>query len=245
MEIESGATVVILGRSGVGKSVLLKQIIGMEYPDKGEIEIDDVVVTKMTQAERYKKIRNIGMLFQGAALFDSMTVGENTAFFLREHGDPKTGLKMTDKEMRKKASEALEMVDLAGTENKLPSDLSGGMRKRAGLARMIVYQPTIKLFDEPTTGLDPITAMQINNLIVKTQNEMQGTSIIVTHDLRSADEITRHPQDRLAFHHEGKILYYAPKEEFFKIKDPILEEFFKNATFDPNITLKRSRESNG
>jgi phospholipid/cholesterol/gamma-HCH transport system ATP-binding protein len=237
LDVNTGETLVILGRSGVGKSVLLKQIIGMEYPDEGSIDIDGLDITKLTQYDRYKKVRNIGMLFQGAALFDSMNVGENTAFFLKQHGDPLTGKPLAESEIKKRSSEALKMVGLEGTESKMPSDLSGGMRKRAALARLIVYRPTILLYDEPTTGLDPITAMQINELIVKTQGELKGTSIVVTHDIRSACEVG----DRIAFHHDGKIQHIASKEDFFKIDDPLLKGFFDNAILTPEIIYSRHK----
>lgn len=219
LEVYEGETVVILGRSGVGKSVLLKQIIGIEKPDRGYVEISGEKVAGMPEYRSGKKNLRIGMLFQGSALFDSMTVGENTAFFLRQHEN------LSEKEIKQRVEETLEMVGLAGTQNKMPSDLSGGMRKRAALARVVVYRPSIILYDEPTTGLDPMTAMQINELINKTQQELKATSIVVTHDIRSALEVG----DRLAFHYEGKIAQIAPKYEFFKIDDPIIHSFFENA----------------
>ena len=229
LDVNQGETLVILGRSGVGKSVLLKQIIGIETPDQGYVDVEGVRIADIKRRDRSPIIRSMGMLFQGAALFDSLSVGENTAFNLRQHVDPKTNAFLSEHEIQKRVKEALEMVDLAGTENKMPSDLSGGMRKRAALARLIVYRPRILLYDEPTTGLDPLTAMQINDLIKKTQKELQGTSIVVTHDIRSAIEVG----DRLAFHEDGKIAQIAPKEEFFKIKDPHLTAFFENASVDP------------
>jgi phospholipid/cholesterol/gamma-HCH transport system ATP-binding protein len=219
LDVYEGETVVILGRSGVGKSVLLKQIIGIEKPDHGYVEISGERVLGMPQYSAGKKNLRIGMLFQGSALFDSMTVGENTAFFLRQHEN------LSEKEIKQRVEETLEMVGLSGTQNKMPSDLSGGMRKRAALARVVVYRPSIILYDEPTTGLDPMTAMQINELINKTQQELRATSIVVTHDIRSALEVG----DRLAFHYEGKIAQIAPKDEFFKIDDPIIHSFFENA----------------
>lgn len=220
LEIYAGETVVILGRSGVGKSVLLRQIIGIERPDKGTIEINGEVISDLPTAKRMAAAKNMGMLFQGSALFDSMNVGENTAFYLRQH-EPQ----MSEKEVLQRVAEALSMVGLENTQNKMPSDLSGGMRKRAALARLIVYHPKIVLYDEPTTGLDPVTAMQINDLIKKTQKELKSTSVVVTHDIRSAFEVG----DRLAFHNEGKITEIATKDEFLKLQDPPLQAFFKNA----------------
>lgn len=220
LEVYDGETVVILGRSGVGKSVLLRQIIGIESPDKGTIEINNIPITSLSQNERYKVVKGMGMLFQGAALFDSLTVGENTAFYLRQHN-----VDISEEELQKWVANALDMVGLAGQQNTMPSDLSGGMRKRAALARLIVYRPKIVLYDEPTTGLDPITAQQINKLINETQKELKATSIVVTHDIRSAIEVG----DRLAFHYDGKIIHIAPKEEFLKIDDPLLHDFFENA----------------
>lgn len=225
IKIEEGETVVILGRSGVGKSVLLRQIIGIELPDQGYVEVGGKNISIMTQKEREKETRHMGMLFQGAALFDSMNVGENVAFYLRQHQSLK------EKDIQEMVAKALEMVNLAGVQEKMPSELSGGMRKRAALARLIVYRPKILLYDEPTTGLDPITAMQINELINRTQEELKATSIVVTHDIRSALEVG----DRLAFHHDGKILHIAPKQEFMKIDDPILLSFFKNATVTEDL----------
>ncbi|HEY4832477.1 MAG TPA: ATP-binding cassette domain-containing protein [Waddliaceae bacterium] len=220
LKINDGETVVILGRSGVGKSVLLRQIIGIELPDKGYVEVNGKNISAMSPRDREKETKYVGMLFQGAALFDSMNVGENTAFYLRQHEN------LSEKEIQERVDKALEMVNLEGTQQKMPSELSGGMRKRAAIARLIVYRPKIVLYDEPTTGLDPITAAHINELINRTQNELQATSIVVTHDIRSAIEVG----DRLAFHHEGKILHIAPRREFMKIDDPVLISFFKNAT---------------
>ncbi len=240
LEVNAGETLVILGRSGVGKSVLLKQIIGLDRPDQGTVEIDGQELYKLSAKERNAKIMGMGMLFQGSALFDSMTVGENTAFYLRQHPNPETGKPYKESEIQHKVKEALTMVDLPDTQNKMPSDLSGGMRKRAALARLIVYRPRLLLYDEPTTGLDPLTSMQINDLIRKTQKELQGTSIVVTHDIRSAVEIG----DRLAFHNDGKIAYIAPKKEFFHIDDPTLQAFFSNAILTPSLIDGENKRTN-
>lgn len=225
LEIQDGETVVILGRSGVGKSVLLRQILGIEKADKGNVEVNGVSLSSMSAKERFENARNMGMLFQSSALFDSMNVAGNIKFYLSQHQP-----ELTSKEMQTRTKEALKMVGLEGIEEKMPSDLSGGMRKRVALARMIIYRPKIVLYDEPTTGLDPVTARQIDELIKKTQKELHPTSVVVTHDIRSAMEIG----DRLAFHHDGKIVHIAPKEEFMHIKDPLLHAFFENAILREN-----------
>lgn len=235
LDIFEGETLVILGRSGVGKSVLLKQIIGLETPDKGYVEVDGQLVTNLTLTTTRPGLKPMGMLFQGSALFDSMNVGENTAFYLRQHFPH-----LSPEEVEDRVRKALEMVGLSGTEKKLPSELSGGMRKRAALARLIVYRPEIILYDEPTTGLDPITAMQINDLINQTKQELKATSVVVTHDIQSALAIGT----RLAFHYEGKILHIAPKEEFLNIEDPLLRDFLKNAFMDMNL-WKNNNHSGG
>ena len=219
LEVKEGETVVILGRSGTGKSVLLKQLMGLETPDSGDIFLDKDCITSMKGNALYHAVRNMGMLFQASALFDSMTVGENVGFYLSQHNH------FSEEEKQDKVGTALKMVGLEGTEALMPSDLSGGMRKRAALARLIVYRPKILLYDEPTTGLDPITAMQINDLILQTQRELKATSIVVTHDICSAF----HVADRIALNHEGKIAYIATKQDFVKIDDPIVQTFLKNS----------------
>lgn len=219
LEVHQGEILVILGRSGVGKSVLLRHIIGIEKPDAGTIEVDGCNITNLKKHQIYHAVRNMGMLFQSAALFDSMTIEENTGFYLAQHNK-----NLSKDEIKQKVKAALEMVGLEGTEQKMPSDLSGGMRKRAGLARLIVYRPSILLYDEPTTGLDPITSQQINELIVKTQNELKGTSIVVTHDITSALYIA----DRLALHQDGQIVHVAPTDEFMKLDNPTINFLREN-----------------
>ena len=231
LDVYSGETIVILGRSGVGKSVLLRQILGIELPDSGYVEIDGKRISTMSQNQRFRCVKSMGMLFQGSALFDSMNVKENTAFYLRQHE------KLSEKEIGQRVSEALSMVGLEKKEENMPSDLSGGMRKRAALARLIVYRPQIVLYDEPTTGLDPITAQQINELINKTKMQLKSTSIVVTHDIRSAIEVG----DRLAFHYDGCITQIAEKEAFLKIQDPHLQAFFENAIVTPSMLKNEDR----
>ena len=229
LDIQTGETIVILGRSGVGKSVLLKHIIGLSKPDKGSIDVDGDIVSELSGPKLTKATMKMGMLFQGAALFDSMTIEENTAFFLSEHGDFKSKEKLTDAEIHDRVDHALELVGLEGTQKKMPSELSGGMKKRAGLARLIVYRPDYLLYDEPTTGLDPITAMQINELIVKTQEELKATSIVVTHDIVSALFVA----DRLALHKDGKIAYVDTPDNFLKIEDDVIDFLTKTISQDP------------
>lgn len=226
LTINAGETVVILGRSGVGKSVLLRAIIGIESIDSGTVTVDGTVVTGLHGKALCEAVQNMGMLFQSGALFDSMNVGDNTAFALREHGNRDTGEPYSEAEIRDRVAEALAMVGLEGTQKKMPSDLSGGMRKRAALARAIVYRPKILLYDEPTTGLDPITAMHINELIVKTRDELHATSIVVTHDIRSALEVG----DRLALHHDGRIAIIAEKDKFYHSDHPLVRAFFSNVS---------------
>jgi len=231
LEANKGEILVILGRSGVGKSVLLRHIIGIEKPDQGTIEVNGINITNLKKNQIYSAVKNMGMLFQGAALFDSMNIEENTAFYLKQHGDLITKKKLSPEAIKQKVKEALAMVGLEGTELKMPSDLSGGMRKRAGLARLIVYRPSILLYDEPTTGLDSITAQQINELIVKTQNDLQGTSIVVTHDINSALFMA----DRLALHQDGQIIHVAEPEEFMNIDNPIINALKDNMTYKRKI----------
>jgi phospholipid/cholesterol/gamma-HCH transport system ATP-binding protein len=232
LNLPQGKTLVILGRSGVGKSVLLRQIVGIEKPDQGYIEVAGTRITDLKKADLYKLMSNFGMLFQSSALFDSMSVGENVAFYLKQHGDPKTKNNIPKDEIQDRVHIALKKVGLEGYEVKMPSDLSGGQKRRAALARLIIYQPKIMLYDEPTTGLDPITSMQINELIVQTQADLQATSIVVTHDINSALDIG----DLFVLHHDGKLQFIAEKEQFIQSGNPLIHEFLSNAVIPQKYT---------
>jgi len=213
--IEPGETVVILGRSGGGKSVLLKHLIGLIQPDSGQVLVDGRNLATLSERQLLPVRRKFGMLFQGAALFDSLTVADNVNFMLRREK------RLTAGEIGRKVAETLEMVELRGVEDKKPSELSGGMRKRVGLARAIIYQPQILLYDEPTTGLDPIVADSIDRLIARVSEQLKLTSIAVTHDMRSARRIGR----RILMLHEGRIYFSGPTGELFASADPILYRF--------------------
>lgn len=222
LRIETGESVVILGRSGGGKSVLLKHLIGLLKPDAGEVLIDGEDIVPMDERALLRVRRKFGMLFQSAALFDSMTVAENVAFAFRNHHALTTG------EIARKVAAALEMVDLPGTEDKKPSELSGGMRKRVGLARAIIYQPQIVLYDEPTTGLDPIVSDSIDQLIIRVRDRLQVTSVVVTHDLRSARRVGQ----RILMLHDRRIHASGTAEEIFASQDPVVRRFIDGVS-DP------------
>jgi phospholipid/cholesterol/gamma-HCH transport system ATP-binding protein len=215
LQIDSGESVVIIGRSGGGKSILLKLIIGLITADSGQVLIDGQNIIGLNERNLLKVRRKFGMLFQSAALFDSMTVAENVSFLLQREG------KLTAMETSKRVDEALEMVELPGTQGKKPSELSGGMRKRVGLARAIVYRPEIVLYDEPTTGLDPIVSDSIDQLILRVCERLKVTSVVVTHDMRS----TRRVGQRIFMLHEGRIYTTGTPEEIFSSSDPIVHRF--------------------
>ncbi len=214
-DIAKGEALVIIGRSGGGKSVLLKHIIGLLQPDSGQVVIDGEDITRMNERELIRVRRKFGMVFQGAALFDSMNVAENVAFAFRRQPQ------FTAKEIAHKVAEALDMVELPNVEQKRPSELSGGMRKRVGLARAIIYQPAIVLYDEPTTGLDPIVSDSIDHLIRRVTERLKVTTVVVTHDMRSA----RRVGDRIALLHNKKIYVTGPPEDIFASTDPVVRQF--------------------
>ena len=213
--IEGGESVAIIGRSGGGKSVLLKHLIGLLQPDSGEVLVDGENIVAMNERQLLRVRRKFGMVFQGAALFDSMTVAENVAFGLRRHEH------LTEAEVAKRVAAALDMVDLPGTEKKNPAELSGGMRKRVGLARAIIYEPQILLYDEPTTGLDPIVSDSIDKLIIRVRDQLKVTSIVVTLDMRSARRVGNH----VLMLHEKKIYANCTPEALFASQDPVVRQF--------------------
>ena len=217
LAVEEGKTLVVLGRSGCGKSVVLKHLIGLLKPDSGCVLVDGEDIAGLPERELTAVRRKIGMLFQSAALFDSMSVERNLAFPLIEQGV------RDEKEIDARVAEALDMVELSGEQLKMPSDLSGGMRKRVGLARTIVGRPRCVLYDEPTTGLDPITTDSINHMIRRLQRKLGVTSIVVTHDMKTAF----HCADRVALLHEGRVHFDGTVEELRASRDPVMTDFIE------------------
>jgi phospholipid/cholesterol/gamma-HCH transport system ATP-binding protein len=223
LDVEAGETVVVLGPSGTGKSVLLKHIIGLMKPDEGSIEIEGEDIAHMDEAELNRVRKRFGMLFQGAALFDSLTVGENVALPMREH------LKLPEAEIRRRVAERLSWVGLQGVEDMKPASLSGGMKKRVGLARAVAIDPAYILYDEPTTGLDPIMSDVINELIRSIQKRMGVTSVVVTHDLHSAWKVG----DRLALLHEGRVQFTGTPAEAQATNDLLVRQFIEGRSDGP------------
>ncbi len=223
LTIERGKITVIIGRSGEGKSVLLKHIIGLLKPDSGKILFEGKDITKMDEEEFHEVLKRFGMLFQSAALFDSMTVGENVGFPLKEHTD------LPEEKIKKIVSEKLRRVGLVGVEDMMPAELSGGMKKRVGLARAIVMDPEIVLFDEPTTGLDPIMSDSIADLILETQRALKTTYVVITHDIKLTYKIA----DTIAMLHKGKIIEKGTVEEMKNNPNPILRQFLEGRAHGP------------
>ncbi len=219
LKVLRGEVLTICGGSGVGKSVMLKMLIGLLRADAGSIVFDDDELTTMQEEQLANVRRRIAMLFQGAALFDSLSVGENVAYGLEEHFRDK----MTKKERDDRVAWALSLVDLPGIEQLNPADLSGGMRKRVGLARAIAVQPEVLLYDEPTTGLDPINTARVNHLITGMQQKLKITSIVITHDMKSAFDISNH----IAMVRGGRIIAHGTVEEFRASKDQRVSDFIE------------------
>ncbi len=225
LDIKQGEITVIIGKSGGGKSVLMKHLIGLLKPDEGEIWIDDRDITKLKEKDLNEVRKKFGMLFQEAALFDSMNVLDNVAFPVREH------TKLPDKEIIRMAQERLRNVGLAGFEDKMPSELSGGMRKRVGLARALILDPGIILFDEPTSALDPITALTILDLIKETQERLEKTYVVISHDILGMFRIAH----KVAMLYNGKVIEFGTPKEIRQSKKEEIKEFLK-ATGIPGFT---------
>jgi len=221
LEVHNGETLIVMGKSGCGKSVLLKVILRLLLPDAGKIFIDGEDTTYFTEREMMRHRKNIGMLFQGAALFDSMNVWQNLAYPLLEHTD------LPHSDIDDRIAQMLSFVDLEGSQSKFPSELSGGMKKRVALARAMIMQPRYVFYDEPTTGLDPVTSRIINDLIIRTREQFGVTSIIVTHDLASATRVGT----RFAFISDGKITFSGDRKELLETDNPALREFLKDASW--------------
>jgi len=225
LKVKKGDSVVVIGGSGSGKSVLLKHIIGLLIPDSGTVIIDSTDLSGLNEDGLHEIRKKFGMLFQSAALFDSMKVWENVGFGLKRHTH------LTDTEIKETAVQKLKMVGLVGVEDVMPSELSGGMRKRVGLARAIAMTPEILLYDEPTTGLDPIMADAINDLIIKMREELHVTSVTITHDMKSAYKIA----DTIAMLYNGVIIAEGSPVEIEHTSDPVVRQFVEGSATGPIV----------
>ncbi len=225
LRLKEGETLVIIGQSGCGKSVLLKHIMGLLKPDSGKVYVDGVDITVLDEPELHKITRKFGMLFQGTALFDSLTVGENVSFGLERYTD------YSKEKIKEMVRENLAKVGLRKIEHLMPFELSGGMRKRVGLARAIAYSPDIILYDEPSTGIDPIRADAINDLIIRMKKEMNASELIITHDMVSAYKVA----DRIGMLYEGTIIEMGTPEEIKNTKNPVVHQFIHGSAEGPIV----------
>ncbi len=223
LNVDKGESIVVIGGSGTGKSVLLKHVIGLMNPDNGAVYVDSNSISEMNEDGLNQLRKKFGMLFQSSALFDSMTVWENVGFALKRHTS------MSESDVKELSSEKLKMVGLVGIEDDMPAQLSGGMRKRVGLARAIAMNPEILLYDEPTTGLDPINAEVINDLIIKMNEELNVTSVTITHDMKSAYKIA----DTIAMLYNGVIISRGTPEEIRNTTDPVVRQFIEGKASGP------------
>jgi phospholipid/cholesterol/gamma-HCH transport system ATP-binding protein len=217
LDVEEGETVAIIGFSGAGKSVAIKHIVGLLMPDKGEVIVDGLNVPSLSRQELYQLRARIGYVFQFAALFDSLTIGENVAMGLRKQEG------LTEAEIDERVHEALELVDLPDVAQRSPAELSGGMRKRVGIARAIALRPKYILYDEPTTGLDPVTSAVIDDLMVRMERQLGVTGVVITHDMRSAYTVA----NRIAMLYEGKVRQFGTVDEIKNTTDPVVRQFIE------------------
>lgn len=215
LDVHEGETMVIIGYSGTGKSVAIKHIVGLLEPDSGRVVVDDQEVPLLSRRDLYHLRARIGYVFQFAALFDSFTIGENVAMGLRKQQE------LSERQIRNRVSEALDLVDLPGVENRFPAELSGGMRKRVGIARAIALRPKYILYDEPTTGLDPVTSAVIDQLMIRMRDRLGVTGIVITHDMRSAYTVGT----RIAMLYQGRVRAVGSVEEIKHTSDPIVRQF--------------------
>ncbi len=222
LRVEDGETMALIGGSGSGKSTMLRLMIGLDRPTAGEIWIDGTEITQLSEEELDEVRLSMGMVFQYSALFDSMTVRDNVAFGLREHTD------YDEEEIQEIVREKLSLVGLPGSEDMMPGELSGGMKKRVGLARALAFGPSIIFYDEPDSGLDPVMTRKIDDLIVETQKKLGVTSIVVTHDMESACLVA----DRIAMLYQGEIIAMEKTEDFRRLKDPRIREFLGSFAID-------------
>ena len=216
LEVPEGETTVIIGYSGSGKSVALKHVVGLLDPDQGDVEVDGKIVHHLRQDELMELRSTVGFVFQFAALFDSMTVRENLTLGLKRRD-------LSEREMEDRVRESLSLVDLEGVEDRYPAELSGGMKKRVGIARAIALKPRYILYDEPTTGLDPVTTTVIDRLIIRTREELNVTSVVITHDMDSAYRVA----DRIGMLYEGTIRFMGTPEEIQACQDPVVRGFIE------------------
>jgi phospholipid/cholesterol/gamma-HCH transport system ATP-binding protein len=217
LDVPEGETMVIIGYSGTGKSVAIKHIVGLLEPDAGEVWVDDLEVPQLPRRELYRLRARIGYVFQFAALFDSLTIGENVAMGLRKQGE------LSEQEIGERVAQSLDLVDLPGVEGKFPAELSGGMRKRVGIARSVALRPKYMLYDEPTTGLDPVTSAVIDDLMVRMRDKLGVTSIVITHDMRSAYTVGT----RIAMLYQGRVRQVGTVEEIQRTDDPVVRQFIE------------------
>ena len=217
LDVAEGETMVIIGYSGTGKSVAIKHIVGLLEPDSGRVVVDGLEVPRLKRRDLYRMRARIGYVFQFAALFDSLSIGENVAMGLRKQGE------LSEPDIRERVREALELVDLDGSADRFPAELSGGMRKRVGIARAIALRPKYLLYDEPTTGLDPVTSAVIDELMIRMREKLGVTGIVITHDMRSAYRVGT----RIAMLYEGAVRQVGTVEEIKRTTDPVVSQFIE------------------